>query len=72
LSRLLSQHLFSDGNVLRIILTNGDQMNTLSHSKCQKCNKKSNISELKENESGIGLVCKGTQACEKRTSENNK
>ena len=40
-------------------------MNTVSYSKCQKCNNKQHISELKENPDGIGMVCIDNKACVK-------
>lgn len=41
-------------------------MNIVSHSRCKKCGKSKNISELKDNDQGVGKICEDTKACEIR------
>ena len=41
-------------------------MNTVSHSKCKKCNKSLPISKLKENPNGLGMICSDNEACAKQ------
>jgi hypothetical protein len=46
-------------------------MNTISHSKCNNCNKILPVSELKENQNGIGKICIDSDACKKRKENSN-
>ena len=45
-------------------------MNIVNHSKCQKCKKISNVSDLKKNDHGIGLVCSDEKSCKERIKKN--
>jgi hypothetical protein len=45
-------------------------MSILSHTKCEKCGKKANVSDFKENDLGIGSICKNTDACKDRENKN--
>ena len=47
-------------------------MTIVSNSKCKKCHKVLNISELKDNNSGIGLICIDIEACKKRIIKNKQ
>jgi hypothetical protein len=44
-------------------------MNMVKHSKCQKCKKISNESELIPNDKGIGKMCADIEACKNRTNK---
>ena len=38
----------------------------VSNSRCKTCGKNTNISNLKDNPSGCGLICINTEECNKR------
>ena len=40
----------------------------VERSKCQECEKIRHVSELKDNPSGIGMVCIDTESCKKEQS----
>jgi hypothetical protein len=42
---------------------------TMSHTKCQKCQKNFNVAELKEKPEGVGRICINDIACKKRQEE---
>jgi len=46
-------------------------MNIVEHSKCHKCGKILNITDLKDNDVGIGKICCNTEDCKKRINNNN-
>ena len=43
-------------------------MDVVEYSKCKKCGKVRHVSELKNNPSGVGLVCVDTESCEREQS----
>jgi len=45
-------------------------MTITKHSKCKECGKIRNVSELKDNPSGIGVVCVDSKSCKKQQSKN--
>jgi hypothetical protein len=45
-------------------------MGIVSHSKCTKCDKVRNVSELEENPSGVGMVCIDKEMCIELQSNN--
>ena len=44
----------------------------VSHSRCKRCHKVLNISELKTNPDGVGRVCIDEEACRKRIEKHSK
>jgi hypothetical protein len=44
----------------------GKVMEIVEHSKCQKCAKVLNLSELKNNPDGVGFVCIDSDACKEQ------
>lgn len=42
---------------------------TMSHTKCQKCQKNFNVADLKQNPDGIGRICIDDVACKNRQEE---
>ncbi len=44
-------------------------MSIVEHSKCKNCSKVRHLSELKDNPSGIGMVCLDDEACKKEQSK---
>jgi len=47
-------------------------MTIVSHSKCKKCHKILNLSELKENDTAEGLICIDNKSCKKRIAGNKQ
>lgn len=45
-------------------------MERVSSSRCHKCGKAKNISELVDNDQGIGKMCKDVKDCEIRINNN--
>ena len=43
-------------------------MNIVDHSKCKRCAKIRHLSELKDNPTGVGMVCIDSETCEKQQS----
>ena len=44
----------------------------ISTSRCRRCHKVLNLSELKENPDGVGRVCIDEEACRKRTERQKR
>lgn len=44
-------------------------MDIVNHSKCKRCSKVRNVSELKDSSDGVGFVCKDQEACKKTTNQ---
>jgi hypothetical protein len=47
-------------------------MDIVEHSKCQKCAKVLNLSELKDNPDGVGFVCIDSDACKEQQTKNQR
>jgi hypothetical protein len=47
-------------------------MNIVNHSKCKKCKKVRYVSELKDNPSGVGMICLDDVSCKKEQSKNKE
>ena len=43
-------------------------MTIIKYSKCNECGKTRHVSELKDNPSGIGVVCVDSKSCKKQQS----
>lgn len=44
----------------------------LSHSRCRKCGKIENVSDLKANPEGVGKICVNAKECKKRKEQSSK
>jgi len=47
-------------------------MDIVNHSKCKRCSKVRNVSELNDNPDCVGFVCKDQDACKKQQIKNEK
>jgi hypothetical protein len=45
-------------------------MSIASNSRCKKCSKVLGVPELKDNPSGVGVICIDPDLCEKQQSKN--
>ena len=45
-------------------------MAIVQHSRCKKCKKIKNISELRDNLKGVGMICLDDVSCKKEQSKN--